>query len=54
MEIYLKFAENKAIGAKDRGSKKKAPAKKKQTQKPRGCEERSPHSRADVCKVLCF
>jgi hypothetical protein len=35
MEIYLKFAENKAIGAKDRGSKKKAPAKNNQTPKPR-------------------
>ena len=27
MEIYLKFAENKAIGAKDRGSKKRVPSK---------------------------
>lgn len=54
MEIYLKFAENKAIMEKSRGSKKKASAKKNQAQKPRGCEERSPRSRAAVCKVLCF
>ena len=31
MEKYLKFAENKAIGEKGRGSKKKVPAKKNQT-----------------------
>ena len=48
MEIYLKFAENKAIMEKSRGSKKKASAKKNQAQKPRGCEERSPRSRAAV------
>ena len=30
MEIYLKFAENKAIMEKSRGSKKKASAKKNQ------------------------
>jgi len=54
MEIYLKFAENKAIMEKGRGSKKKAPVKKNQAQKLRGCGERSPRSRAAVCKVLCF
>ena len=34
MEIYLKFAENKAIMEKGRGSKKKAPEKRT---KPKSC-----------------
>ena len=54
MEIYLIFAENKAIGAKRQGRQEESTREMIQTQKLRGCEERSPRSRAAVCKVLCF
>jgi len=54
MEIYLKFAENKAIGAKRQGQQEESFCEKEPSQKPRGCGERSPRSRAAVCKVLCF
>ena len=54
MEIYLEFAENKAIGAKRQGQQEESTLERIQTQTPRGCGERSPRSRAAVCKVLCF
>ena len=52
MEIYLEFAENKAIGAKRQGQQEESTLERIQTQKLRGCGERS--SAAALCKGLCF
>ena len=48
MEIYLKFAENKSIMAKRQGQQEESTREMIQTQKLRGCGERSPRSRAAV------
>ena len=41
MEIYLEFAENKAIGAKRQGQQEESTLERIQTQKLHGCGERS-------------
>ena len=54
MEYYLKFAENKAIGAKRQGQQEESPCEKELSPKAARLRRVSPRSRAAVCKVLCF
>lgn len=53
MEIYLKFAENKAIG-KRQGLQEESPCEKESNLKAARLRRVSLRSRAAVCKVLCF
>ena len=48
MEIYLIFAENKAIGAKRQGQQEESTREKESNLKAARCGERSPRSRAAV------
>ena len=54
MEMYLIFAENKAIGAKRQGLQEESTREKEPNPKAARLRRAFLHSRAAVCKVLCF
>ena len=54
MEIYLEFAENKAIGAKRQGQQEESTLERIRTQKLHGCGERSSAAAQPFVKVSAF